>query len=134
MRKLRAGSCRIKTRQQVLDAIEAHVKAHTPPGVTVTVTKFPGSAPAYLMLPDHPLLKKAAAVLADVYGEATCLHPHRRHAAVAAMVKSILETDFIFFSFGDPDNQIHAPNEFFRLESFDKGVRSYVKLLNSLAE
>jgi len=45
-----------------------------------------------------------------------------------------LKTDFIFFSFGDPDNQVHAPNEFLRLESFDKGVRCYVKLLNRLAE
>lgn len=120
--------------QQVLDAIEAHVKANTPPGVTVTVTKFPGSAPAYLMLPDHPLLKKAAAVLAEVYGEEPVFTRTGGTLPVAAMVKSILQTDFIFFSFGDPDNQVHAPNEFFRLESFDKGVRSYVKLLNSLAD
>ena len=53
---------------------------------------------------------------------------------VAAMVKSILKTDFIFFSFGDPDNQVHAPNEFFRLESLDKGARAYVRLLLSLGE
>jgi len=45
----------------------------------------------------------------------------------------ILKTDFIFFSFGDPDNQVHAPNEFFRLESLDKGARAYVRLLLSLA-
>ena len=86
------------------------------------------------MLPDHPLLKKAAAVLAEVYGEAPVFTRTGGTLPVAAMVKSILETDFIFFSFGDPDNQVHTPNEFFRLESFDKGVRSYVKLLNSLAE
>src|SRR5690606_31466231 len=42
--------------EQALDASEAHVHAHPPPGVTVRVTKFPGSAPAYLMDRDHPIL------------------------------------------------------------------------------
>ncbi|MFO7266188.1 MAG: dipeptidase [Bacillota bacterium] len=120
--------------QKVLDAIEAHVRKHTPPGVTVTVTKYAGSAPAYLMLPDHPVLEKAKAVLAEVYGEEPVLTRTGGTLPVAAMVKSILKTDFIFFSFSDPDTQVHAPNEFFRLESFDKGVRCYVKLLNRLAE
>ena len=46
--------------EQVLDAIEAHIRAHTPPGVTVRITRFPGSAPAYLMSRDHPILAKAA--------------------------------------------------------------------------
>jgi len=120
--------------EQVLDAIEAHVHAHTPPGVTVRVTKFPGSAPAYLMDRDHPILAKAAQALRDVYGEAPVYTRTGGTLPVAAMVKSILKTDFIFFSFGDPDSQVHAPNEFFRLESLDKGARSYVRLLKSLAE
>lgn len=118
--------------QQVLDAIEAHVLANAPRGVTVTVEKFAGSAPAYLMLPDHPLLKQVAAVLEEVYGEEPVYTRAGGTLPVAAMVENILKTDFIFFTFGDPDNQMHAPNEFFRLESFDKGVRAYVKLLNKL--
>lgn len=119
--------------QQVLDAIEAHVIAHAPAGVSVTVTKFPGSARAYLMDADHPVLNEAAAVLEEVYGEQPVLTRAGGTLPVAAMVEDILETDFIFFTFGDPDNQVHAPNEFFRLASFDKGVRAYVKLLNRLA-
>ena len=130
-------SCRLVPDQdpdKVMSAIEAHVKAHTPPGVTVTVSRIAGSAPAYVVPPGHPLLKKAAAVLEDVYGEEPVFTRAGGTLPVAAMVESILKTDFIFFSFGDPDNQVHAPNEFLRLESFDKGVRSYIKLLNSLAE
>lgn len=119
--------------EQVLDAIEAHIRAHTPPGVTVRITRFPGSAPAYLMSRDHPILAKAAQALREVYGEEPVFTRTGGTLPVAAMVKSILKTDFIFFSFGDPDNQVHAPNEFFRLESLDKGARSYVRLLLSLA-
>lgn len=120
--------------QQVLDAIEAHVKANAPRGVTVNVTKYDGSARAYLMLPDHPVLQTAAAVLSDVYGEQPVFTRAGGTLPVAAMVEDILKTDFIFFSFADPDNQVHAPDEFFRLDSFDKGVRAYVKLLNKLGE
>lgn len=128
-------TCRLVPDQdpkQVLDAIEAHVLKHAPPGVTVTVEKFAGSARAYLMEADHPLLDEAASVMEEVYGEKPVFTRTGGTLPVAAMVEDILETDFIFFTFGDPDNQVHAPNEFFRLDSFDKGVRAYVKLLNRL--
>lgn len=128
-------TCRLVPTQdpeQVLDAIEAHVLAHAPVGVTVTVDKFAGSARAYLMEADHPVLDVAAEVLEDVYGEKPVFTRTGGTLPVAAMVEDILETDFVFFTFGDPDNQVHAPNEFFRLASFDKGVRAYVKLLNAL--
>lgn len=128
-------TCRLVPTQdpeQVLDAIEAHVLAHAPDGVTVTVDKFAGSARAYLMEADHPVLDVAAEVLEDVYGEKPVFTRTGGTLPVAAMVEDILETDFVFFTFGDPDNQVHAPNEFFRLASFDKGVRAYVKLLNEL--
>lgn len=118
--------------QQVLDAIEAHVLANVPKGVTVTVEKYAGSARAYLMEADHPVLDEAGAVLEEVYGEKPVFTRTGGTLPVAAMVEDILKTDFIFFTFGDPDNQVHAPNEFFRLESFDKGVRAYVQLLNRL--
>ncbi|MBO8140893.1 MAG: dipeptidase [Firmicutes bacterium] len=128
-------TCRLVPEQdpnQVLDALEAHIRAHTPPGVTVKITRHPGSAAAYLMSRDHPIIAKATQALREVYGEEPVFTRTGGTLPVAAMVKSILKTDFIFFSFGDPDNQIHAPNEFFRLESFDKGVRSYIRLLAGL--
>ena len=38
----------------------------------------------------------------------------------------------VFFAFGEPDNRMHAPNEFMRLQSFDRGVRAYVRLFEEL--
>lgn len=115
-------------------ALDPRGFAHTPPGVKVQVTKFPGSSPAYLMERDHPILDKAAQALRAVYGEEPVFVRGGGTLPVASMVQSILMTDFIFFSFGDPDTRVHAPNEFFRLESFDKGTRAYVRFLKSLAE
>lgn len=119
--------------QRVLDALEAHVKEHTPPGVEVSVRRFPGAARAYLMDADHPAVHEAVGVLRDVYGEEPALTRTGGTLPVAEMVQSILGTDFVFFTFGDPDANIHAPNEFLRLESFDKGVRAYALLLQRLA-
>lgn len=128
-------TCRLVPDQdpgQVLDAVEAHVREHTPPGVRVHVHRFPGSARAYLVDPDHPVVAEAARVLAEVYGEEPAFTRTGGTLPVAAMVQSILNIPFVFFTFGDPDSNIHAPNEFFRLESFDKGVRAYTRLLAAL--
>jgi acetylornithine deacetylase/succinyl-diaminopimelate desuccinylase-like protein len=38
------------------------------------------------------------------------------------------------FAFGLGDEQIHSPNEFFRLASFRRGPVAYCKILYRLAE
>jgi len=81
---------------------------------------------------DHPVVAEAARVLAEVYGEEPVFTRTGGTLPVAAMVESILNIPFVFFTFGDPDTNIHAPNEFFRLESFDRGVRAYARLLAAL--
>lgn len=76
----------------------------------------------------------AAGVLQDVF-EKPPLHVRMGGTLpVAQTLEDVLGLKLLFFAFGSPDEQVHAPNEFYRLESFDRGVRAYVKLLDGLAE
>ena len=53
---------------------------------------------------------------------------------MADLFRSVLGIWLVFFAFGDPDGNMHAPNEFMRLSSFDRGVRAYYQLLHKLAQ
>jgi hypothetical protein len=46
----------------------------------------------------------------------------------------MLGLDTLMFGFNLPDEDVHAPNEFFRLSSIDEGLRGWTLLLASLAE
>ena len=52
---------------------------------------------------------------------------------ISPMVKEILGLETVMLSYATADEQIHAPNEFFRLSSFDDGLRAWTGLLEEAA-
>jgi len=130
-------TCRLVPDQdpdQVIGAIRQHVHHHTPAGVETSLTPFEGKARPYLMPPDHPALAAAARALRDVYGRDPIWVRTGGTLPVADLVKSELGTWLVFFAFGELDNRAHAPNEFLRLQSFDRGARAYVRLFEELGK
>jgi acetylornithine deacetylase/succinyl-diaminopimelate desuccinylase-like protein len=128
-------TCRLVEGQQpdrILDLVEAHIRRAAPPGVTVTVRRLPGKARPYHMAADHPMNRAAADALAEVYGRAPL---HVRMGAtipVCGLFRDLLGADTVLFAFGLDDENIHAPDEFFRLRSWDQGCRAYCLLLDKL--
>ena len=45
------------------------------------------------------------------------------------MIKSILGLETVMLSYAIADEQIHAPNEFFRLSSFHDGLKAWARAL-----
>jgi len=52
---------------------------------------------------------------------------------VANTFREILGVETIFFSFSTADEDIHAPNEFYRPERFRLGLQGWVRLWRRLA-
>jgi acetylornithine deacetylase/succinyl-diaminopimelate desuccinylase-like protein len=73
-----------------------------------------------------------AAVLAEVYG----VEPYQsRTGGSIPVCELFLDTLGVYtvgFAFGLRDEQIHAPDEFFRLNSFRRGQQAYARLLHEL--
>ena len=44
----------------------------------------------------------------------------------------MLGIDTLMFGFNLPDEDVHAPNEFFRLSSISQGVKAWTALLDAL--
>ena len=119
---------------QVVAAIERHVAAHCPPGVTITIQPTAGSARAYTIAPDHPALLAAFAALRASYGRDPLLIRLGGTLPVAEFFKTDLALDTVFLAWEMPDENLHGPNEFLRLENFDRGLRVYTDLLLRLRE
>ena len=53
---------------------------------------------------------------------------------ITAVFKQLLGIETLMFGFGLLDEDVHAPNEFFRLSSMSLGLEGWVMLLAALGE
>jgi len=51
---------------------------------------------------------------------------------ITAIFREMLGMDSLTHGLAMPDEDVHAPNEFFRLSSLDEGLRSWPMLLSEL--
>lgn len=128
-------TCRLVAAQvpeRVFDTIAAHVARHAPAGVTARVERNPGRADPFQMPAGHNAAAVAREVLAEVYG----CEPYRTRLGgsipVLTTLLDVLGVHAVMFGFSHGDENLHAPDEFFRLAVWRKGQTAYVRLLEKL--
>jgi acetylornithine deacetylase/succinyl-diaminopimelate desuccinylase-like protein len=130
-------TCRLVANQEpatIVELLTRHVEQHTPPGVRVTVRALPGTARPYLIPADHWGNLAAAAVLREIYGKEPYYIRAGGSIPVCELFLSHLGAYTVSFAWGLMDEQIHAPDEFFRLSSFRRAPGAYCRMLHRLAE
>jgi acetylornithine deacetylase/succinyl-diaminopimelate desuccinylase-like protein len=131
-------TCRLVPDQRpdaVLEAIEEHLLRVAPRGVHVRVEAQPGAVPAYAVAADHPAVESAVRALRTVYPEQEPLLVRIGGTLPAAtLFERELGLKTLLFSFSTADEQLHAPNEFFRLSRLDEGIAAWSELWRLLAE
>ena len=130
-------TCRLVPNQEpeeIMSLIEAHVAQHTPNGAKVTVTRQPGTARPYSIPKDHPANRLAHAVLEEIYGKPPYYVRIGGTIAVTGILLDILGIYTVSFGFGLNDECFHAPDEFFRISSWDRGQLAYCRLFECLGE
>lgn len=121
-------TCRLvanQTPERIYQMLAAHVAAHAPAGVRVSVTRLPGSADPYLMPAEHPANEIAAAVLTELYGVAPYFIRMGGSVPVVPLFLGQLGVYTLSFAFALEDEKHHAPDEFLRLASFERGQHGY---------
>lgn len=128
-------SCRLVPNQDpasILAMIEAHLAKHAPPGVQVIMRRVEGMVGAYLVPADHPGNQVARAVLMEMYGKEPYYIRMGGSVPICEVFLRDLGAHAISFGFGLDDERVHAPDEFYRLASFEKGQVAYCKILERL--
>jgi acetylornithine deacetylase/succinyl-diaminopimelate desuccinylase-like protein len=128
-------TCRIvanQSPQKVIAAVRAHISAFCPPGVTAELVTSRKGGTAFSIPDPHEASQIAAEVLDEVYGRT----PYRIWAggsipATAALLE-VLDIHTVMLGFSHSDENLHAPNEFFRLDVFRKGQEVYGRLFEKL--
>jgi acetylornithine deacetylase/succinyl-diaminopimelate desuccinylase-like protein len=118
----------------VIHAVLHHLQRHCPPGCTLDIVAMNDGSPASTLAPDHPLVHAAEAVLERESGRRPIHVRLGASVPVTSIFKEMLGIDTLMFGFNLPDEDVHAPNEFFRLASIQQGTRAWTLLLAELAK
>lgn len=129
-------SCRLVPGQipaKVQQQVEDHLRKNLPPGVSVEIYKG-HSGKAYHNDPHSKYSKAAKAALKTSFGRDAVIIREGGSIPIIQDMKEILGADSLMLGLSWPDCQIHAPNENFPVENFEKGIEMSRELLKELAK
>jgi acetylornithine deacetylase/succinyl-diaminopimelate desuccinylase-like protein len=118
---------------KIRDSFRAFVRARLPADCKVEFGDF-GAAPAIQLAYDNPALTKARTVLAQEWGHKAVTVGAGGSIPIVADFKNVLGMDSLLVGFALDDDRVHSPNEKFDVTSYHKGIRSWARILDALAQ
>jgi acetylornithine deacetylase/succinyl-diaminopimelate desuccinylase-like protein len=128
-------TCRLVPDQKpdkIVELIAAHVEKHLPAGTAAAVKKLAGTADPYVIPFDHPGNQTARATLKELYGKEPYITRMGGTIPVSGIFLKYLNAHMVNFAFGLKDENIHAPDEFYRISSFKRSLAAYCMILERL--
>jgi len=133
------ASCKITMRlvpemdpNDICNKIEKYLLKIAPQSVRVKVVKH-GGARAVVVPTEGPWLEAAGRAIKAGFGKAPVFMREGGSIPVVADFKSMLGLDTLLVGFGQNDDNIHSPNERFRVIDFERGCKTAAALPGELA-
>jgi len=118
--------------EKVAELVRAHVEKVAPAGVTVEVKELHGGRPWKADV-EGKLVDAASEALEEAFGTRPVLQGEGGSIPIVVDFEEQLDASALLVGFALPGCNLHAPNEWFPLENFDKGIRALVILYEKLA-
>lgn len=130
-------TCRLvpgQTPDEVFGLLKEHIEKNIPDVVSCQVNRLPGQADPYLMPIGHAGLQASRRALQELYGLDPV--PVREGGTVPFMGLMLkhLGVYTVSYGFSGAHENIHAPNEFFKIPNFALGQRGFCMLFEELAK
>lgn len=125
-------TCRLVPYQdphKVAQRVAEYLRSITPPGATLEVRVHEGGSPAVLLERDHPAVRAAVRAATDTYHAEPIFELEGGSIPVVAHFRDQLRAPVVLLGFGLPDDNIHAPNERFSLQAYQRGIEASARFL-----
>lgn len=116
---------------KIMDAFEQYVRERIPADCRAEFIRYKGSRAISLDW-DMPALTKAETALTAEWGKPAAIIGSGGSIPVVGDFKRTLGMDTLLVGFGLDDDRVHSPNEKYDLSSFQKGARSWARILGAL--
>ena len=129
-------SCRLVHCQNpdtIRAAFRAFVRARIPADCSVDFIDH-GGAPATQLPYSSPFIDKAKQALSDEWPKPTVMIGMGGSIPIVGDFKRLLDMPSLLIGFGLGDDKIHSPNEKYDLTSFQKGARSWARILDAFSK
>ncbi|HVV91918.1 MAG TPA: M20/M25/M40 family metallo-hydrolase [Hyphomicrobiales bacterium] len=115
------------------DAFRAFVTEKLPAGARVDFVSH-GASPGLQLPLESPYIAAASKALSAEWGRQAILMGCGASIPIVGSFKRDLGMDALMVGFALDDDRIHSPNEKYELRAFQKGARSWARILGALAE
>ncbi len=116
---------------KIRDSFRAYVRSKIPADCSVAFHAHGGS-PAIQLPYDSALLNKAKAALSEEWPKPAVVIGMGGSIPIVGDFQKMLGMESLLVGFALADDRIHSPNEKYELRSFEKGIRSWVRILAAL--
>ncbi len=117
--------------QKILKAFQKFVKDNLPKDCKVEFSGRGGGSPATEIPEDNPYIATSAKALKDEFRRDAVLMGSGGSIPICRFFKDILGMDSVLVGFGLNDDAIHSPNEKYNVASFQRGIRSWVRIIGA---
>jgi acetylornithine deacetylase/succinyl-diaminopimelate desuccinylase-like protein len=127
-------SCRLVPDQdpgRVRELLEDHVRRIVPRGVSATIRTLQAGLPWRSGL-EGPLYAAAERALEGVFGRTPVMAGEGGSIPIVADFERVLGAPVLLMGFGLPGQNAHAPDEWFSLENYRRGIRAAASLLEEI--
>jgi acetylornithine deacetylase/succinyl-diaminopimelate desuccinylase-like protein len=118
---------------RVLDALEAFLKSNCPPGLKFEMKRY-HSCEAFVFDPTSKWMDAACQAVEQAFGQEPVLVREGGSIPVVLSFKQILDIDTLLLGWGRNSDNLHSPDEHFRVEDFHRGTLASACLWQKLAE
>jgi len=117
--------------EKVLAAFGRFCAERAPAGVEAKVTALTQARPVLVPI-DSPAVAAAADALREAFDAAPAMVRNGASVPVTELIQRILGVEPVVTGFGLPDDNLHAPDEHFRLDQFYRGIAASAACLLNL--
>ena len=118
--------------ERVKELFEAHLAQAAPEGVNLELVELHGGRP-WLARLEGPLYEAASRALEQSFGATPVLAGEGGTIPIVVELEEILGANSLLLGFALPGANMHAPNEWFATDCFNRGIDTLIRLYDELA-